>query len=161
MLAPVADPFGTAKPDKKEYKDALAAGRKYALRKYAPEPGQICDWAWSINCGGGVVPITGCTGREAKHVHHGPDKSTINNDRATNISVICTHCHNLWHSKNNEYYPGDRPMDGSAWVPTKAYHPLSEREVAENKLQVVEFELGIGREVDPELIKQIMLDKQI
>lgn len=96
-------------------KDPVSTGRKRAAVLYPISGGQVCDWAWKKNCGGGIEPITGCTGRPASHIHHGPDKSTLNNDK-TNISLVCEFCHNRWHVANDKYY-GTRPVDNSTWIP--------------------------------------------
>lgn len=102
----------------KEMLDPISTGRKRAARLYKIAPGQVCDWAWKKNAGGGVEPIWGCTGRPAVHIHHGPDKSTLNNDRETNISIVCNYCHNRWHVANDKYYVEPRPKDNSEWLPT-------------------------------------------
>lgn len=113
-------PVTPGKPGRKvmteNMKDALSTGRKRAAELYGIAPGQLCAWAWRKRCGGGVYPIIGCSGRKAAHIHHGPDKSVVNNS-PDNISVVCSHCHNLWHSRNDEFYPGKRPDDGSSWLP--------------------------------------------
>jgi hypothetical protein len=67
--------------------------------------------------GGGVVPIVGCAGNTAADLHHGPDKSTLNNEVGINLHRICEYCHNRWHELNDEYY-GDRPADNMNYVPT-------------------------------------------
>lgn len=112
------------------YKDARSTGRKRAAKLYPIEVGQICDWAWSKQCGGGIVPIVGCTGRPAEHIHHGPDKSTFNNERS-NISLVCTYCHNRWHAANDPYYAGVRPEQGQPYLPIipdgKTIHSTEER----------------------------------
>jgi hypothetical protein len=104
--------------EEKVLRDPVSAGRKRAAVMYEISPGQVCEWAWSKQCGGGIEPIVGCTGRPASNIHHGPDKSTLNNVR-DNISVICTFCHNRWHVANDKYYVEPRPTDNSAWVPDK------------------------------------------
>jgi hypothetical protein len=104
-------------PEEKVYKDARSTGRKRAAQLYPIAVGQVCEWAWHRNCGGGVVPIVGCTGRPATHIHHGPDKSTLNNERS-NISIICSFCHNRWHAANDRYYVEPRPENGATWLPT-------------------------------------------
>ena len=98
------------------YKDAISTGRKRAAELYPIATGQVCAWAWHKNCGGGIEPITGCTGRPATNIHHGPDKSTFANE-ASNISVICTFCHNRWHVANDKYYSEPRPANGETWLP--------------------------------------------
>ncbi len=96
-------------------KDPVSTGRKRAAVLYPISGGQVCAWAWRKNCGGGIDPIIGCTGRPASHIHHGPDKSTLNND-SSNISLVCEFCHNRWHVANDKYY-GTRPADNSTWIP--------------------------------------------
>lgn len=104
--------------EEKVFKDPISTGRKRAAVMYPLSPGQVCDWAWRKVCGGGIEPITGCTGRPAVHIHHGPDKSTFANDRS-NISLICNFCHNRWHVANDKYYHEPRPADNSEWLPLK------------------------------------------
>ena len=101
----------------KEMRDPVSTGRKRAARMYPIEPGKICEWAGKKNAGGGIEPIYGCPGRPAVHIHHGPDKSTLNNERS-NISIICNFCHNRWHTANDKYYVDPRPADNSEWLPT-------------------------------------------
>lgn len=110
------DSFDEPEPEK-EMRDPISTGRKRAARLYPLRAGQVCEWAWKKNVGGGVVPIVGCTGRPAVHIHHGPDKSTLNNERE-NISLVCNFCHNRWHVANDKYYSEPRPKDNSEWLPT-------------------------------------------
>lgn len=110
--------FNEPTQEEKVLRDPVSAGRKRAAVMYAIAPGQVCSWAWRKNCGGGIEPIMGCTGRPASNIHHGPDKSTLNNV-PDNISVICTFCHNRWHVANDKYYPEPRPADNSEWIPNK------------------------------------------
>jgi hypothetical protein len=133
--------------EEKVLRDPISAGRKRAAVMYAISPGQVCEWAWSKNCGGGVEPIVGCTGRPASNIHHGPDKSTLNNER-DNISVICTFCHNRWHVLNDKYYIEPRPADNSEWLPTKQ----SEREVIplSAKVKATKQEILINEMTIPE-----------
>lgn len=109
------DDFGLPETPK-EMLDPISTGRKRAARMYAIAPGTVCEWAWKKNAGGGIVPIFGCPGRPAVHIHHGPDKSTLNNDRS-NISLVCNFCHNRWHVANDGFYDEPRPKDNSAWLP--------------------------------------------
>lgn len=130
-----------------ELKDILSTGRKRAARMYPIEEGQRCEWAWKKNCGGGIIPIMGCSGRLAEHIHHGPDKSTVNNER-DNISIICSFCHNKWHADNDKFYPGKRPTDESPWLPVGAVvHALSEMEDASIE-EIVVWEKTQGRDID-------------
>lgn len=96
-------------------KDPVSTGRKRAAVAYPIQAGQVCEWAFRKNAGGGIEPIIGCAGRPASHIHHGPDKSTLNNDR-DNISLVCEFCHNRWHVANDKFY-GKRPEDNSTWIP--------------------------------------------
>lgn len=142
---------GRGRPRKEvgEFGDQLAAGRKRALREFPIAPGTTCEWAWRKNNGGGIVPVFGCTGRTARHIHHGPDKSVLNNDRSSNISIVCTFCHQLWHARNDKYYEEPRPEDGSAWLPyseRQVIHRLDESERATIE-ETIEFELSIDREM--------------
>lgn len=127
------------------YKDAISTGRKRAAELYPIAVGQVCAWAWSKNCGGGIEPITGCTGRPATNIHHGPDKSTFSNE-ASNISVICTFCHNRWHVANDQFYGSPRPENGEPWLPSipegKELIPL-EAKVKANKQEILMAEMLI------------------
>lgn len=142
--------------DLKSFKDAISTGRKRAARLYRIADNQVCDWAWQKNVGGGIEPIVGCSGRSATNIHHGPDKSTLNNG-VDNISSICPFCHNLWHHRNDPHYLGERPKDNGTWLPDPAdgiCHELSEAESATVK-EIVGFELSTKeRPVDPEEVIQ-------
>ena len=81
----------------------ISAGRKRAAVLYKPDPSLPCEWRNKSNCGGGLYPIVGCIDGYQEHRHHGPDKTTTNNDRG-NIHLICPTCHNRWHAKNNGPY---------------------------------------------------------
>jgi hypothetical protein len=124
----MASEVGEELSTERVYKDAVSTGRKRAADLYPISVGQVCAWAWSKKCGGGVEPITGCTGRPATNIHHGPDKSTFSNE-ASNISVICTFCHNRYHIANDKYYTEPRPENGASWLPNipegKELIPLS------------------------------------
>jgi hypothetical protein len=96
--------------------DVESTGRKRAAVAYPIEPGStICEWAKLKFAGGGVNPIIGCNGNFATNRHHGPDKSTLNNERG-NVHRICPTCHNRWHTVNDEHY-GDRPPNGNPFLP--------------------------------------------
>jgi len=103
---------GTKHPS--DYVDPLSSGRKKAARVAPIKAGDVCEWAWLQNAGGGVVPIIGCPGRPASDRHHGPDKNTLNNELIINLHRVCDWCHNQWHAKNDPHY-GPRPTneDGS------------------------------------------------
>jgi hypothetical protein len=45
----------------------------------------------------------GCISGLQRARHHGPDKSTLNNE-VGNVHRICDYCHNRWHTLNDEGY---------------------------------------------------------
>jgi hypothetical protein len=61
-------------------------------------------------------------GSLAMHRHHGPDKSTLNNS-PENVHLVCTVCHNRYHTLNDQYYDEDRPDDGLPYLPLAEFHP--------------------------------------
>jgi hypothetical protein len=154
------------RPEKEigEFDDILSSGRKRAAKLYRIEQGQICEWAWREYNGGGVEPVTGCSGRAARHIHHGPDKSTFNNDRDSNISIICTFCHQLWHARNDKYYEGERPQDGSEWVPSSNGGRMEIAGLDESRptsiAEIIAFELSIGREMTVEDWERIRSERE-
>lgn len=91
-----SNPFKEAKV----LKDPLSTGRKRAVKVRTISPGDSCDWRLRKNCGGGKNPVTGCLDGVAKHIHHGPDKSTLNNE-PNNLHKLCNNCHNRWHNAND------------------------------------------------------------
>jgi len=108
---------GRPKMSGSDMKNALQAGRARAEDIAPIEEGMVCEWAMLKYAGGGIVPIVGCEGNIAEDRHHGPDKSTLNNNPGVNLHRVCVHCHNRWHYKNDMYY-GDRPDDNSTYLPT-------------------------------------------
>lgn len=64
---------------------------------------QPCEWQGLTNSGGGKYPILGCVTGLQESRHHGPDKSTSNNEEG-NVHRICHRCHNRWHAANNKEY---------------------------------------------------------
>ena len=84
-------------------KDQQSTGRKRAARMYPLAPEANCEWQGLANCGGGNYPIIGCVTGLQQSRHHGPDKSTSNNDEG-NVHRICHRCHNRWHAANNKEY---------------------------------------------------------
>ena len=135
-------------PEDKAYVDPISTGRKRAARLYPISPGQVCTWAWFKDCGGGVVPIIGCTGRPATNIHHGPDKSTLNNNE-DNISIICTFCHNRWHTANDKHYALPRPDNGLQWLPTIGIPETGVRLLAE-RVKATKQEILINEMMIPE-----------
>jgi hypothetical protein len=121
-----------------ELSDDTSAGRKRAAMAAPILNGMECEWAGLLYAGGGVVPIVGCAGNriakvkstkdakelgcdEVGHIHHGPDKSVINNSPGLNLHRICTTCHNRWHALNDEFYPAQRPHPSIPFIPTSPY----------------------------------------
>jgi len=100
-----------------EMKNAVQAGRARAEDIAPITEGMMCEWAMLRFAGGGIEPIVGCEGNEATERHHGPNKSTLDNDPGINLHRICSKCHNRWHYRNDEYY-GPRPDDNSAYFPS-------------------------------------------
>ena len=125
---------GRGRPPKEDADlvDPVSAGRKRAAAKVQIK-NQKCEWTYLKNAGGGVNPIIGCLGYPASALHHGPDKSTLNNSRPEdvgagqpyNLHAICVWCHNRWHVANDDKYGDngalDRPQDNSTWVPIVEY----------------------------------------
>lgn len=124
--------------DPAELTDDTSAGRKRAVVLAPILAGMRCEWEGLKFAGGGPVPILGCRGNrlanakstaEAKalgydevgHVHHGPDKSVINNAPGTNLHRICTRCHNRWHAANDAHYDKQRPHPSQPYVPNVEY----------------------------------------
>lgn len=113
--------------------DNLTTGRKRAGRLNPILPGMTCEWAGLRYAGGGIVPIVGCSGNTIAKVksnkdlpegvdargalHHGPDKTTMNNAPGLNLHRICEICHHRWHALNDKYYPSDRPGALTPWLP--------------------------------------------
>jgi len=104
-----------------ELSNPLKGGRLRAQREFPIPEGTKCEWAFLKSAGGGVNPVVGCMGSNAKHRHHGPDKSTLNNVKE-NVHLVCSVCHNRWHTLNDPYY-GERPEDGLPYLPTETYLP--------------------------------------
>lgn len=102
--------------DGADMKNPVSAGRRRANRIAKIPVGYVCEWAFLEFAGGGVVPIVGCSGNTASDLHHGPDKSTLNNEVGINLHRICNSCHNRWHELNDKHY-GERPPDNNVFLP--------------------------------------------
>lgn len=99
-----------------DMKNILATGRKRSIEAKPIYEGDICEWSELLKAGGGRYPIIGCERVLATDVHHGPDKSVLNND-LSNLHKLCKRCHNRWHSLNDpEFDPVERPGLGATWV---------------------------------------------
>lgn len=103
--------------DATEMRDPKSTGRKRAAQIKPITEGMVCEWAQLARAGGGVIPIIGCMGNDAKHIHHGPDKDTTNNSDE-NLHRVCHDCHNRWHTLNDPFY-GERPAAGTPFIPLK------------------------------------------
>ena len=109
-----------------ELTDPESTGRKRVVRMYPIETGMVCEWARRKYAGGGPAPIIGCMGNPATDQHHGPDKNTLNNAKASrgvgtteNVHLVCSDCHNAWHAANDPFYGDyDRIADQARpWLP--------------------------------------------
>lgn len=109
-----------------EVTDATSTGRKRAAKLKPIIEGMVCEWAGLLYAGGGAVPIIGCDGvrltaqkgqeERTGNVHHGPDKSTLNN-ADENLHRVCGRCHNRWHTLNDPLYAKERPENGDPYLP--------------------------------------------
>ena len=86
--------------------DAKSTGRKRAVMLAPILEGMLCEWAGLRQAGGGPIPIVGCAGNQLSdkkngdeeqgwlpgHLHHGPDKATLNNAVGTNLHRVCAVC---------------------------------------------------------------------
>lgn len=113
----IAGKVGAPEKSGEDMANVEATGRKRSFAAKPIKPGMICEWAFLKEAGGGIAPIQGCPGNPAANVHHGPDKSVLNNDPETNLSRICVHCHNRWHVANDKFYESPRPEHGKTWLP--------------------------------------------
>jgi len=129
---------GTVK-DGADVTDLLSTGRKRAAMLMPIMQGMFCDWAGLKWAGGGVQPIVGCRDTRLAPVkknddlpegnwsrgelHHGPDKSVLNNAVGRNLHAICSSCHHRWHVLNDPHYEGGRPNAAHLqWVPAAPYY---------------------------------------
>lgn len=107
--------------------DPASTGRKRQAKMYPISVGQVCEWAGlKGTLGGGVEVMVGCVNNPATDLHHGPDKNTLNNEKASwgvgtqeNTHVICSECHNMRHALDDPHYPPyDRVEDQARpWLP--------------------------------------------
>ena len=117
--------------------DEKSTGRKRATMLAPILTGSRCEWSGLRSAGGGPVPIVGCEGnliddvkRQADvrppathvgHLHHGPDKATLNNAVGANLHRVCAVCHNRWHAANDEFYAKRQPAH-MPFLPTVPYY---------------------------------------
>lgn len=126
VIAAVVSESKLGRPAKTDsFEDAESTGRKRAAEELPTEQlkTMICEWALLKEAGGGINPIEGCHGNRATDRHHGPNKNTLYNERRVNLHAICAYCHNLWHSKNDSTYEGERPKDDTPWNPEGLFKP--------------------------------------
>lgn len=140
-----------------DIKDQTSTGRKRAAAMY-PLPsvesgGMVCEWANLAMAGGGVQPIVGCEGNviaDTKekvlnedgsvriwpgNIHHGPDKSTLNNV-PSNVHRVCPVCHNRWHALNDPYYSKIRPDAGMPHIPLSGEMKLHDAETQASPMEI-------------------------
>lgn len=108
--------------------DPKSTGRKRQARMYPITKGTPCEWAGKkIVLLGVDAVVIGCINSPATDLHHGPDKNTLNNEKAShgigareNTSIICSDCHNSLHAKHDPLYPDyDRvAQQTEPWMPT-------------------------------------------
>lgn len=107
--------------------DPASTGRHRQAKMYPISIGQVCEWAGLKGMlGGGVEVMVGCVNNPATDLHHGPDKNTLNNEKASfgvgvqeNTHIICSECHNMRHALDDAHYPTyDRVADqAKPWLP--------------------------------------------
>lgn len=136
--------------------DPASTGRKRQAKMYPISVGQVCEWAGlKGHLGGGVEPMIGCVNNPATDLHHGPDKNTLNNEKASfgvgvqeNTHIICSECHNTRHAKDDDHYPPyDRVADQARpWLPVYPadYAPVVE-EASTQELWAEEERRAIDR----------------
>lgn len=88
----VKGPGGRTFKDQNTLKDQQSTGRKRAAIAAPLDREAPCEWQGLLNAGGGVRPIVGCREGKQQDRHHGPDKSTLNNDVGVNLHRICKTC---------------------------------------------------------------------
>ena len=137
-----------------EMRDVLSTGRKRAANAFPlPGPGEPpmdCEWKGLRNAGGGVKPIVGCFSGNATDRHHGPDKSTLNNEPG-NVHRICSTCHNRWHARNDPHY-GKRPDAGLPFVPVGGLECLDHDPLTEATTEEI-VKAGIEWQSNPQTRK--------
>lgn len=126
LVSRVIEPGRRAEKEDSEIRDPISTGRKRAAQLKPILDGMVCEWSGLLYAGGGARPIIGCkgtilTGTKGKgaatgNIHHGPDKSTLNNSDE-NLHRICGTCHNRWHALNDPFYPEARLDVGAPYLP--------------------------------------------
>jgi hypothetical protein len=148
-VSPEAWPLGSK--DIGTYADPESTGRKRQAEMYPITVGQVCEWAGLANAGGEFMPIgiMGCVNNPATDLHHGPDKNTLNNEKASwgvgdreNTHIICSECHNSTHAANDGFYPPyDRIEDQARpWLPLypEGWEPTPTRRASSAELMAEE-----------------------
>lgn len=121
--------------------DIYSTGRKRAARDFPLNRMAPCEWRGLKNVGGGM-PIVGCVNGYQQDRHHGPDKTTTNND-PSNVHRICKKCHKRWHYTNDAVY------DQQSWSETK-HEPeeATEEELKEYERRWIATARGSFRKVE-------------
>jgi hypothetical protein len=99
-------------------KDPKSTGRKRAALLYPIDPEKSCEWKGLKNCGGGKVPIVGCSDGKQTDRHHGPIKDPTRNEMGQ-VHRICKPCHNHWHELNDLVYT-EEEFANTSHQPTEA-----------------------------------------
>lgn len=120
-------PKPVGRPPKPDDEISISAGRKRAAKAFNNEEmglDKLCEWLGYANCGGGFAPIIGCLRGRRTDRHHGPDKTTSNNNEE-NLSLICSLCHNRWHAANDPKYGKEKCPEG---IEPKNPRPMTKEE---------------------------------
>jgi len=126
LIKELQNPKKLGRPPKPDDEISVSAGRKRAAKAYSEEMGddKLCEWLGYANCGGGFTPIIGCLRGRRTDRHHGPDKTTSNNNEE-NVSLICSLCHNRWHAANDPKYGKEKCPEG---IEPKNPRPMTKEE---------------------------------
>lgn len=126
VIGPIQESSESGTDTERVLSDPISTGRKRAAQLKPIIEGMVCEWANLAYAGGGPHPIVGCRGNVLTkvkgneeltgNIHHGPDKSTLNNSDS-NLHRICGKCHNRWHTLNDPLYADVRPANGEPFVP--------------------------------------------
>lgn len=133
-LSITAGKTGNASKADDEVTDPESTGRKRAAVLYPLSPGMACEWRGLKAACGGAAPIIGCVEGIATNRHHGPDKSTLNNESG-NVHRICATCHNRWHTLNDPLYKTLKTLPDA--IPHDPFTKATEKEQLENEMRWV------------------------
>ena len=108
------------------FEDVASTGRKRVAKMYPISVGQVCEWAGKKVAIPGIGTVVGCVNNPATDIHHGPDKNTFANEKASmgigtleNVWMLCSECHNTVHALMDPHYPDyDRQtQQDEPWLP--------------------------------------------